>query len=240
MNPIITCLPDNNSLTTIASLTICIPLLNTKSTISIDDMLIENVRTSYVKDMWCQKLLSASRGMPQLVINNGLWYLNNRLVVPNGCGVQEEIFRMAHNALGHFGFAKTYDLICDSYFWPNMRKDLEEGYIPSCLDCQRNKSLTTKPNGPLHPLPIPDNRCQSIALDFIGPLPEYKNFNCIFTITDCLNLEFCLIPTRTDINAKELALIFFEKWYCEKGLPLELITDCDKLFMLCFWHYLQE
>jgi hypothetical protein len=163
--------------------------------------------------------------MQQLIIQNGLWYLDNRLIVPNGCGVREEIFRMAHDALGHFGFAKTYDLIRTSYFWPNMRTDLEECCIPSCLECQRNKSSTSKPHGPLHPLPIPDDRCQSIAFDFIGPLPEDKGFNCILTITDRLNSEFRLIPTHTDINAKELALIFFDKWYCENGLPLELISD---------------
>jgi len=119
-----------------------------------------------------------------------------------------------------------------------MRKDLEEGYIPSCIECQRNKSSTNKPSGPLHPLPIPDDRCQSIALDFIGLLPKDCGYDCILTITDRLNSEFRLIPTRTDINAKELALIFFDKWYCENGLPLELISDRDKLFMSRFWQYL--
>jgi len=238
ISPLITCSEDFNPLTTIASLTIRIPPLKSKSNISIDTALIENVRSSYAKDVWCQKLLSASRGMPQLVVRDGLWYLNNRLIVPSGCGVREEIFRMAHDALGHFGFSKTYDLIRDSYFWPNMRKDLEEGYIPSCLECQRNKSSTSKPDGPLHPLPVPDDRCQSIAMDFIGPLPEDRGYNSILTITDRLNSEFRLIPTRTDINAKELALVFFENWYCENGLPLELISDRDKLFMSRFWHYL--
>ena len=176
--------------------------------------------------------------MQQLIVKDGLWYIDNRLIVPNGCGVREEIFRMAHDAMGHFGFSKTYDLIRNSYFWPNMRTDLEDGYIPSCMECQRNKASTSKPSGPLHPLPIPDDRCQSIALDFIGPLPEDKGYNCILTITDRLNSEFRIIPTRTDINAKELALIFFDKWYCENGLPLELISNRDKLFMSCFWHYL--
>ena len=75
-------------------------------------------------------------------------------------------------------------------------------------------------------------------MDFIGPLPDDKGFNCILTISDRLNSEFRLIPTQTDINAKELALVFFDKWYCENGLPLELIMDCNKLFMSRFWHYL--
>ena len=76
-----------------------------------------------------------------------------------------------------------------------MRTDLEDGYIPSCIECQRNKSSTSRPGGPLHPLPVPDDRCQSIAMDFIGPLPDDKGFNCILTISDRLNSEFHLIPT---------------------------------------------
>jgi hypothetical protein len=57
--------------------------------------------------------------MPNLIVRNGLWYLDDRLIIPGGCGVCK-IFQMAHDVLGHFGFAKTYELIRLSYFWPNM------------------------------------------------------------------------------------------------------------------------
>ena len=195
LNPIFSLPEVDSPITAIASLTIKIPTQKSKSVLSIDTTLVDNIRNSYATDLWCQKLLSASRGMQQLVVQNGLWYLDNCLIIPNGCGVREEIFRMAHDAMGHFGFSKTYDLIRSSYFWPNMRTDLEEGYIPSCIECQWNKSSTSKPSGPRHPLPVPNDRCQSIAMDFIGPLPDDKGFNCILTISDQLNSEFRLIPT---------------------------------------------
>ena len=238
-NPVFTCSNLDNPMTAIASLTIRLPAPKapTRSTITIDESLVDKICSAYATDTWCQKLLSASWGMPNLQVRSGLWYLDDRLIVPAGCGVRQEIFRIAHDSLGHFGFAKTYDLIRFSYFWPNMRKDLEEGYIPSCTDCQRNKGATRKPAGPLHPLPVPDGRCQSVAMDFIGPLPEDKGFNCILTISDRLNSDYRFIPTRTDVNAKQLALIFFDKWYCENGLPFELITDRDKLFVSRFWQY---
>ena len=238
-NPVFSCKEKENPMMAIASLTIRIPgkTPSTRSTITIDEALIDKIRTSYASDAWCQKLLSASLGMPNLVVRNGLWYLDDRLIVPAGCGVRQEIFRIAHDTLGHFGFGKTYDLIRSSYFWPNMRKDLEEGYIPSCSDCQRNKGSTQKPAGPLHPLPVPDSRCQSVTMDFIGPLPEDNGYNSILTLTDRLNSEYRFIPTRTNVSAKELALIFFDKWYCENGLPAELFSDRDKLFMSRFWRY---
>jgi hypothetical protein len=97
--------------------------------------------------------------------------------------MREQIFRMAHDTLGHFGFYKTYDNIRKSYFWPNMCKDLER-YIPSCNECSRNKSPTSKPTGPLHPLPVPDEQCQSISMDIIGPLPLGQRYDCILTITN--------------------------------------------------------
>ena len=43
-----------------------------------------------------------------------------------------------------------------------------------------------------------------------------------------------------DITAPDLALIFFNEWYCENGLPLELISDHDKLFVAKFWKALHE
>jgi hypothetical protein len=116
-----------------------------------------------------------------------------------------------------------------------MHKDLENAYIPACPECQWNKSGTAKPKGPLHPLPIPETHGDSVCLDFVGPLPEDEGFNCVLTMTDRLGSDICLIPTRTDISASHLASIFFKEWYCKNGLPLELISDCDKLFISKFW-----
>ena len=79
----------------------------------------------------------------------------------------ETLFSLVHDALGHFGFDKTYGSLQEAYYWPNMRRDLEQGYVPSCPDCQHNKSSTIKLYGPLHPLPIPDKWGDSVAIDFI-------------------------------------------------------------------------
>ncbi len=181
------------------------------------------------------KLLSAARGMPNLTIKDGLWFLGNRMIIPDGCKMREWIFRLAHDCLGHFGFAKTYASIRNSYFWPNMRSDLENAYVPGCRDCQRNKNGTSKPAGPLHPLPVPDERFDCIAMDFIGPLPEDDGSDCILTITDRLGADVRIIPTRMDLSAEQLALVFFDNWYCENGLPLDITSDRDKLFLSKFW-----
>ena len=154
--------------------------------------------------------------------------------------MRETLFRIAHDRLGHFGSPKTYETLRSSFYWPNMRRDLKNAYIPSCADCQRNKSRTTKPVGPLHPLPVPDQCCDSVAIDFIGPPPPDEGFNSIVTFTDRSGSDIRIVPTKTTLTAEELAQIFFKEWYCENGLPLEIVSDRDKLFISRFWKALHK
>ena len=88
-----------------------------------------------------------------------------------------------------------------------------------------------KKPGPLHPLLVPDACGQSIAMDFIGSLNDNSGYNCILSITDHLGADICIVPTHIDITAEDLAVIFFDVWYCENGLPLDIVSDRDKLFM---------
>ena len=98
----------------------------------IDSDLINELKEAYKTDKWCQKMLSASKGMPELKIKDGLWFIGKRLIIPD-CRIREYIFAMVHDTLSHFSFSKTYESIHESYFWPNMCTDLEEGYIPSVI-----------------------------------------------------------------------------------------------------------
>src|SRR6202044_3659206 len=58
--------------------------------------------------------------------------------------------------------------------------------------------------------------------------------------TDRLGSDIRIIPTRTTITAEELALLFFTHWYCENGLPKDIISDRDKLFLSKFWRALHK
>ena len=116
-----------------------------------------------------------------------------------------------------------------------MRKDLSKTYIPMCVDCQCDKGCTSKPMGPLHPLLIPDRLGDSIAIDFVSPCPLDNSFNCIVMITDCLNSNICIAPTHMDICMEWFATQFFGLWYCKNVLPLNIVSDHNKLFVSKFW-----
>lgn len=141
-------------------------------------------------------------------MRNGLLYVGNRLIVPKYDGLHENLFRVAHDKLGHFGADKMYAALRHSYYWPNMRRDLVKAYIPSCMECQRNKSSTRKPVGPLHPLPIPERRFGSVTLDFVGPLPIDDGYDAFCSMTCRAGAEVRISPCRTTQTGEDFAEIF--------------------------------
>ena len=89
-------------------------------------------------------------------------------------------------------------------------------------------------------MPVPDDRCDSVAINFVGPLPLDEGYNSFVTFTDCLGLDIRIVPMTTTLTMEKFAELFFEHWYCENGLPLESVSDWDKIFLLCFWKELHK
>ncbi|SCV73810.1 BQ2448_6240 [Microbotryum intermedium] len=69
----------------------------------------------------------------------------------------------------------------------------------------------------------------NIAIDFVGPLPTNKGFDCVLTITDRVSGYVRLLPTR-----------FHEGWHRLFSLPQSIVSDCDKLFTSKFWATLHK
>ena len=231
----------------------------TRLRIASDPRWLTTIREGYATDAWCRKLLaSLASGVPGdashlletgaldgksaggVSVRDRLLFVADRLVIPRVSDLREHLFRLAHDALGHMGFDKSYAALRDAFYWPNLRRDLENLYVPSCDACQRNKTLNVKPVGPLHPLPVPDARGDSVAIDFVGRLPEDDSFDCIATMTCRLGSDIRVVPCRTDISAEDFAVLFFTHWYCENGLPRDIVSDRDKLFVSRFWKALHR
>ena len=205
-----------------------------------DRAVLNMIRSGYQTDEFCKHVVTMS--MKGWTESNGLWYIRDCLLIPWVATIQETLFKLAHDTLGHFGAGKSYGSFHDTYYWPNMHKDLEQAHIPACQDYLHNKSHMTRPPRPLHPLPVPDQRGQSIAMDFMGPLPLDNNFYCLLTITDQLRADICIVPTKTDLTAKELAVVFFWqlvlwKWFTNKHclqpwqrIHLTLLESSDQTY----------
>lgn len=225
--------------TTVQKLT-CKPVDTAASIMEISqtDKLYNAIINGYNIDPWCVKAVATK--MDGLEKRGRLLYYKNCLVIPHTGNLTCTLVSLAHNSLGHFGFDKTYAAMRDTFYWPSMRTFLEHLYIPSCELCQKIKSPTTKPVGPLYPLPVPSECFSSVAIDFVGPFPEDEGYTYILTMADHLGADIRLVPCHKDITAQDLASLFFDHWFCENGLPNEIISDRDVLFLSRFWKYLHE
>ena len=195
--------------------------------IATDQSLLDAIITGYKTDDFAKQLtkdidMGSIKGA---TLTDQLLYVGCRLVIPQNLQVHELLYNLTHDMLSHFGFDKSYESLCDSYYWLNMCRDLEKAYIPLCSECQCNKTRTSKPTGPLHPLPVPDHRFDTVTLDFIGPLPKEDGKDTILTMTDILGTDICITGTHSTYTAAQVAIVLFDEWYCENGLMLHFISD---------------
>lgn len=84
---------------------------------------------------------------------------------------------------GHKGPKATTVIFQCKYYWPGMTKMIED-YIQGCDLCQRSKSRTHAPYGPLAPLHTPDRKWTHISYDFITKLPLSNRMDTIMVIVD--------------------------------------------------------
>ena len=98
--------------------------------ISSDLSVLASIKEVYDSDLFCQCLVET--GAPGVQLINGLWYIGNRLVIPCMGNICKNLFHLAHDTLGHFGANKSYMVLQDAYYWPNMWSNLKKSYIPSC------------------------------------------------------------------------------------------------------------
>jgi hypothetical protein len=75
-------------------------------------------------------------------LQNGLlWYKQNRLYVPKG-RLRDVLLKECHDGplAGHGGAKRTITFLKKSYYWPNLKDDVEE-YVKTYLTCHsiRNK-----------------------------------------------------------------------------------------------------
>ena len=85
--------------------------------------------------------------------------------------------------MGHFGVAKTLDVLIEHFFWPNMRKDVKK-LCQTYIACKQVKSKVL-PHDLYTPLPIPSEPWVDISMDFVLGLPRSKKGkDSVFVVVD--------------------------------------------------------
>ena len=113
---------------------------------------------------------------------------------------------------GHFAYKQTLEAIKRKYFWHDLVKDIEE-YTSTCTVCQHMCVYRHKPYGMLEPVCQPTRPMETTSMDFITGLPpcwwEGKVVTVIFVIIDIYTKFAIYLPCRKEINAEDLAELFY-------------------------------
>ena len=108
-----------------------------------------------------------------LLVDNLVYYISNvnddpclRLFVPKH--LRSSVILQCHDQNGHMGIQKTFDSICQKYYWPNLFKEIN-GYVSKCITCKTRSMHKIKP--PLRETDIPPYPMAKLSLDLSGPYP---------------------------------------------------------------------
>jgi hypothetical protein len=148
--------------------------------------------------------------------------------------VAKRLMEIYHNGptAGDPGRAKTFRDLMRHYWWPEMRKFVQE-YITRCAICQASKIATHRNNPDLKPIPPVEGATpfQTIMMDLIVKLPKSKGYDSIATITDhnCMK-GMILIPCLETMGAEDLAEEYKQRAFPYIGLPQKIISDRDTQF----------
>ncbi|GAB7336849.1 hypothetical protein MBLNU13_g00019t1 [Cladosporium sp. NU13] len=171
---------------------------------------------------------------------DGLLRYGSKLFIPNAPAVRMEVIATNHDSklAGHFGKAKTVQMVSRSVYWPGLHEDVQE-YVRTCAVCQRCKTVRTLPQGALEPLPVPKTIWEEISLDFITKLPPSmmgeKVYDSILVVVDRYSKMAVYIPAVETWTAKDFADVFMTNIGLRFGLPLGIVSDRGALFTSKFW-----
>ena len=158
------------------------------------------------------------------------------LLVPQD--LQKQIVQLEH-AKGHFGITKTENLVKQQFYFPNMRK-IVENVITNCVQCILSSKKSGKKEGLLNPIPKGDLPLDTYHIDFLGPLPSTnKNYKYIFTVVDAFTKFLWIYPVKS--TSAHDALQKLQLQQATFGNPSRIISDKGSAFTSTeFQKYCQE
>ena len=158
--------------------------------------------------------------------------------------IRSEVISRHHNDLlvEHFSIDKTRELVGRKYYWPSLKKDVED-YVIGCDVCLALKAICHKPYGDLQSLPVPTHQWKDLSMDFVIDLPLFAdwksdNYDSILVIVDRLTKMVHYEPVKVTIDAPELVEVIIDVFVWHHGLSDSIISDREAIFTSKFWSLL--
>ena len=158
-------------------------------------------------------------------------YLEKTNCVSNS-SLRELRVREAHRGglMGHFGNAKTLDVLKEHFFWLHIKRDVERIY-EKCIIFKHTKSKVLL-HGLYNPLPIPSEPWVHISMNFVLFLCRSKRKkNYAFVVADRFSNIAHFIPCHKIDNATNIANLFFKEIVRLHKVPKIIVSDQDVKFL---------
>ena len=168
----------------------------------------------------------------------GLWYWNERLVVP--LCLRDTILHEEHDppCVGHPGRDRMLARVTARYWWPGITSDIVK-FIKGCETCARSKNNTLAQPGLAQVIDPPYYPWEQVSMDFLSLPPARGPHNQlidnVFVIVDRLSKRVRLVPCTKRTTSQEFAGLFVDHIIKIHGTPLKIITDRDTVWMSQFF-----
>jgi transposase InsO family protein len=131
---------------------------------------------------------------------------------------------------GHLGANRTHQRVSLNYYWPGMRKDIEQ-WVLSCPQCMKQNEM---PHARRRPPMVRDRHLkmfERVAIDVMGPFPKSEMGNqVIVTFTDLATRWVEAIPAA-EATAPTVARMFVHNICLRFGPPRSILTDQGTQFL---------
>ena len=199
----------------------------------------EDIIADYAKDQIAIEVMEGKISNGDFKISNDLIFYKGRIYLTPKSKVNKLIMKEYHDnpLAGHSGFYKTYKQIREKYSWKALKGDIQK-YVQECEICQQNKIEQSHPTRLLQSLPIPNQKWESISMDFITGLPKVHGKDSIYVVVDRLTKFAHFFPKSTEYKAPQITEVFFNEIFHLHGLPKNIVSDRYSKFLSKFWQKL--
>ena len=171
-------------------------------------------------------------------------YVKGKMYVPNEKNLRLFLLKEHHDPpiQGHPGYKAMLRKLLENWYWFEMPRDCKQ-YVTNCSTCRHTKAYTSKKQGLLNPLPIPNRKWMDLSLDFVVELPECHRRGRIFchilVVVDRLTKRKIYEPLK-GFSTGEFIEVMNRRVFSTHGYPLTIVNDRGGQMTSTLWKRLCE